>query len=132
LAEITIRGREAHSAYPPNGASAIYGSASLVRAIEDIEIQFKASECAFFDPPFTTLNVGVIAGGTAKNIIPGECRLKLEWRPIPGDDARRVIDTLNEVVQALRRARPEFSCHIEVLRYSVISRALRPVPTPAL
>src|SRR6185312_13929359 len=67
LAEITVRGREAHSAYPAIGASANFRAARLITAIEQIALELQADQAPGFDPPFTTLNVGVLRGGTAKN-----------------------------------------------------------------
>src|SRR6267378_8537651 len=83
LAEVTVKGREAHSAYPALGTSAIFRAVGLLGRIEDFETELQKYEHAAFDPPYTTLNVGLIKGGTAKNVIPAECRFTLEWRPIP-------------------------------------------------
>ncbi|HEX8710151.1 MAG TPA: acetylornithine deacetylase, partial [Pyrinomonadaceae bacterium] len=80
LAEIIVRGREGHSAYPALGASAIFRAARLVKRIEELAGELKADVSEAFEPPHTTLNVGLIEGGTAKNIIAGECRFTLEWR----------------------------------------------------
>ena len=84
LARVTIDGREAHSALPEQGISAIYGAAHLVSALEELSFQLAEERHEFFEPAFTTLNVGTIQGGSAKNIIPGRAELLLEWRPIPG------------------------------------------------
>ena len=92
LAEIIVRGREGHSAYPALGASAIFRAARLINGIEMKLAQLEADKHPDFDPPFTTLNVGLIRGGTAKNVIAGECRFTLEWRPIPGQGSDRVLD----------------------------------------
>jgi acetylornithine deacetylase len=83
LGAITVFGREAHSAFPAEGHSAVYDAARLLICLEGHARELKSSSRAGFDPPFTTLNVGLIEGGTAKNIVPGECRLTVEWRPIP-------------------------------------------------
>src|SRR2546426_10239108 len=55
LAEITVRGREAHSAYPQLGASAILRSAHLIQHIERIAEELKNDQRAEFDPPCTPL-----------------------------------------------------------------------------
>ena len=57
--------------------------------------RLEAEQHAAFDPAHTTLNVGLVHGGTAKNVIPGECRFTLEWRPIPGQDPKRLLDPLS-------------------------------------
>ena len=90
LAEIVVRGREAHSAFPAAGRSAIYDTARIVTRLEKLARKIAAHRNRDFDPPFTTLNVGLIHGGTAKNIVAGECRITVEWRPIPGQDPRWV------------------------------------------
>ncbi|PYS32506.1 MAG: hypothetical protein DMF75_11785, partial [Acidobacteria bacterium] len=92
LAEITVHGREAHSAYPQLGASAIFHASRLINRIEEIAEDLKSDARADFDPPYTTLNVGLIEGGTAKNIVPGECRFTLEWRTIPGQESDYVLN----------------------------------------
>src|SRR5438128_10531822 len=66
LAEISVRGHEAHSAYPQLGASAIFRAARLINRLEEIAEDLKSEARAEFDPPCTTLNVGLIEGGTAK------------------------------------------------------------------
>ena len=102
LADIIVRGREGHSAYPALGASAIFRAARLVGRIERIAEEVKPEQHQAFDPPYTTLNVGLIRGGTAKNVIPGECRLTLEWRPIPGQRSDRVLDLLQRALAEVK------------------------------
>jgi acetylornithine deacetylase len=116
LAEVVLRGREAHSAYPSLGVSATFRAARLVSRIEKISVELQAHEVESFDPPYTTLNVGIINGGTAKNIIAGECRFTLEWRPVPGQTARHVLDLIEQAVATERSADADYDCEIKVLR----------------
>src|SRR3989454_3317138 len=116
LAEITVRGREAHSAYPQLGASAILRSAHLIQHIERIAEELKNDQRAEFDPPCTTLNVGLIEGGTAKNIVAGECRFTLEWRTIPGQDSDYVLNLVKRAVDDLQRDDSDFVCEIDAAR----------------
>jgi acetylornithine deacetylase len=116
LAEVTVGGREGHSAYPALGASAIFRAARLIARIEAVAAGLQQQPHAAFDPPYTTLNVGLIRGGTAKNIIAGECRFTLEWRPVPGQAATHVVDLIQAEVRDLRAADPDFDCSIDVIR----------------
>ncbi|HYX40867.1 MAG TPA: acetylornithine deacetylase, partial [Pyrinomonadaceae bacterium] len=116
LAEVTVGGREGHSAYPALGASAIFRAARLIARIEAVAEQLKAEQRAAFDPPYTTINVGLIDGGTAKNIIAGACRFTLEWRPVPGQAATRAVDLIKGEVENLRAQDAEFDCRIDVIR----------------
>ncbi len=116
LAEITVRGREAHSAYPQIGASAIIRAARLIGRIEQIADELKHDERAGFDPPCTTMNVGLIEGGTAKNIIAGACRLTLEWRTIPGQESDYALDLVRQAAADLHRQDADFVCEIDAAR----------------
>ena len=116
LAEITVRGREAHSAYPQLGASAIFRAARLINRLEEIAEDLKSEARAEFDPPCTTLNVGLIEGGTAKNIVAGECRFTLEWRTIPGQESDHVLNLVKRAVDDLQKLDPDFICQIDAAR----------------
>jgi acetylornithine deacetylase len=116
LARVTIHGREAHSALPEQGVSAIYGAAHLVSAIEELSRQLAAERHDFFEPAFTTLNVGTIEGGSAKNIIPGRVELLLEWRPIPGLCADRIPSAVRAMLERLETQYPGMHGSLMVLR----------------
>ncbi|HEX6182487.1 MAG TPA: acetylornithine deacetylase [Pyrinomonadaceae bacterium] len=116
LAEVTVRGREGHSAYPHLGASAITRAARLVTRIELVAEELKGLGHESFDPPQTTINVGLISGGTAKNIIAGECRFTLEWRPVPGQRPELVAELVRREVERLRVEDGEFDCEVNVTR----------------
>ncbi|HEX8286281.1 MAG TPA: acetylornithine deacetylase [Pyrinomonadaceae bacterium] len=116
LAEVTVRGREGHSAYPALGASAITRAARLVTRIEGVAEELKRLSHDAFDPPHTTLNVGLISGGTAKNVIAGECRFTLEWRPVPGQRPELVAEMVRREVERLRAGDEEFDCEVVVSR----------------
>jgi acetylornithine deacetylase len=118
LARITVEGREAHSAFPHQGVSAISIAARLIVAIETA-FAIKADNTLsnpLFDPPRTTLNIGVIEGGTAKNIIPGHCGFLVEWRAIPGENPAHVLDQLRHLVQQAQTAEPRALIALQSLR----------------
>jgi acetylornithine deacetylase len=101
--EVTVTGVEGHSAYPELGASAIHAAGRLFPELERIGAELEADADPAFAPPFTTWNVGVIAGGKARNIIAGECRFTYEWRPIPGQDPRRALRLLEAACAELEQ-----------------------------
>ena len=116
LAEITVRGREAHSAYPALGASAIFRAARLIEHIERIAENLKSDQRAGFDPPYTTVNVGIINGGSAKNVVAGHCSFTLEWRTIPGQKSDHVLNLVKQAVTDLQRDDSDFVCEIDAAR----------------
>src|SRR5215213_9653993 len=116
LAEVTVKGREAHSAYPALGASAIFRAARLIYRLESIATQIKHDQHASFDPPYTTLNIGLIHGGSAKNVLPGECRFTLEWRPIPTQSSEHLLDLFNAAIAEEMKSDPDFQCVVDASR----------------
>jgi acetylornithine deacetylase len=116
LAEVTVFGQEAHSALPHKGKSAVYRAAHLIDAIEELGRELEEEQHPFFSPEFTTLNIGTIQGGTAKNVIPGKCTFQLEWRPVPGQPADRIPAAVSRIVEKLRSVDPDFDCKIDIVR----------------
>jgi acetylornithine deacetylase len=99
--DVTVRGVEGHSAFPEVGVSAIHVAGRLLAEIARIEEQMKDEQDAVFAPPWTTFNVGLIAGGKARNILAGTCTFSLEWRPIPGQDPQRALRLFEAAVERL-------------------------------
>jgi acetylornithine deacetylase len=116
LARVTIHGREAHSALPEQGVSAIYGAAHLVLGLEQLSQQLAMERHDFFEPAFTTLNVGTMDGGSAKNIIPGRAELLIEWRPIPGLPPDRIPMAMRTMLERLEAQYPGMRGSLVVLR----------------
>lgn len=113
LAEVIVRGREAHSAYPALGASAVFRAARLIHRLEEIAAQIREDQHNDFDPPFTTLNIGLIHGGTAKNVLAGECRFTLEWRPIPTQSSGYLLNLFRSAIQEETQNDPGFECEVD-------------------
>ena len=88
----TVTGREAHSSASHLGVSAVHWAARIVDHIYGLADTLAAPEHRHpdFDPPYTTLNVGLIQGGTARNIIARQCRFAWEIRPVPGADPEAI------------------------------------------
>jgi acetylornithine deacetylase len=81
---VEVKGRAAHSSMAPLGVNAITYAARLVAELERIEADLKKTvRNARFDPPYPTLQVTKLAGGTASNIIPINCTFGFEVRALP-------------------------------------------------
>ena len=91
-----IHGQACHSAYAPLGVNAIEYAAELIGELGRIGTRLKAPEHhdARFDPPFSTVQTGVISGGKALNIVPADCRFDFEIRALPAHDPSEVAQSL--------------------------------------
>ena len=92
----TVHGFEAHSSKPALGANAVMTAAELVAELNRIaeEMVVRGDPSGRFDPPYTTVHVGTIAGGTARNILPKLCTFHWEFRGLPGLDPQEIPDRL--------------------------------------
>jgi len=116
LAEVIVKGREAHSAYPALGASAVFRAGRLINRLESIAEQLKNEQHPAFDPPYTTLNIGLIHGGSAKNVLAGECRFTLEWRPIPTQNSDHLLNLFTAAIVEETQKDPDFQCEVDASR----------------
>ena len=118
--EVCVRGHEVHSSLMHKGVSAVMVAARLIEWANqrnaEIRREEAESESAQFDPPYTTLHIGRICGGTAQNITAKECRFELEIRCVPRDRTRRWADRFRRHAKAvesgMRRTHPKAAIEI--------------------
>ncbi len=110
-----VRGFEVHSSLMHTGVSAVMTAARLVewlraRFVENMATVPNEMD-APFEPPFTTLHVGVFHGGTAGNITARDCRFATDIRCPPSQSPQEWLDRFQheaERVEAeIQAIRPE-------------------------
>ena len=115
-----VTGFEVHSSLLPSGVSAIMTASRLINWITDKteENQRKTPRDLdkLFKPPFTTLHVGKISGGTASNITAKKCSFTTDIRCLPLDDGEKIINEYEEYAEKLitqmKEIRPEANISI--------------------
>lgn len=100
----TITGRPHHSSAPGSGVNAIEAAARAVTFLSGLASEMADPEGRWprdtaFAPPHGTLNVGIIEGGAAVNIVAGVCRFHWDCRSVTGDDAASVAARLEEFAE---------------------------------
>jgi acetylornithine deacetylase len=95
-----VTGVEAHSAKPALGANAVAAACDIVTEIYRIAQNYEASDQlnTRFDPPYSTLHVGTINGGTARNILARECMFHWEFRGLPGASTMEALGLVQSYV----------------------------------
>lgn len=117
-----VKGAACHSAYAPYGVNAIQYAARLIGKLDEIgeELAQPQYHDARFDPPFSTVQTGVIKGGRALNIVPAECEFDFEVRAVPGYDTSDVVRQLEdyaieELLPKMRAVQPGTDIRLEPL-----------------
>ncbi|HXZ89547.1 MAG TPA: M20/M25/M40 family metallo-hydrolase [Candidatus Dormibacteraeota bacterium] len=80
---VTTIGKEAHSSDPRKGRNAIY---DMVRVVEALRKLPPVRMTVDGHEAYTELNVSMIRGGIAMNIVPAECEITCERRVLPNED----------------------------------------------
>lgn len=108
---VRTRGREAHSAYPHLGRSAIEPLIRLLPTIHDLPFP---SDAVLGD---TTVNIGTIQGGSEANVVPGEAHAEVMIRLV--NDAAPVRAMVEEWA-ARGGAEVEFGSSIPAMYFHVV------------
>ncbi len=116
-----VTGHEAHSSQTHRGVSAVMTAARLISHLDDLARQ-RAEQGPFdpdFEPPYTTIHVGLVRGGTAVNIISRECEFEWDIRHIPGDEPEAIIEQFRQycrerIEPAMRTVSPRTGVHTEI------------------
>lgn len=103
--ETIITGREAHSSMPEQGVNAVMLMGELIATLNHIaaDARMRRDPTSGFPSPYTTVHVGVVEGGTARNIIPRHARICWEVRPLPGEDVTALLAPFYARVAELER-----------------------------
>lgn len=101
-----VTGHESHSALTDKGVNAIMVAGEIIHEINKIREELIAIGDASqrFDPPYSTIHVGVISGGTANNIVPKTCSFNWETRLLPNADENFIPDRINALTRKLEPA----------------------------
>jgi acetylornithine deacetylase len=94
-----VQGHACHSAYTPQGVNAIEYAAKLINKLTLLGSQLATTQNRCFDPPYSTLQVGTIYGGTALNIVPQDCQFDFEIRHLPGVSVDPVMSELQQYAE---------------------------------
>lgn len=93
----TVIGKAAHSSQPHRGGGAIFAAARVIEKLYELghakRLLGGEGGC---EPPFTTVQVGTIEGGSAVNILPAHCEFQWEYRALPEENPNEILEALTE------------------------------------
>jgi len=116
---LTFTGRGGHSALLHRAASAIEAATEVASGLFALGRDLRVVTDDAFEPPFTSLHVGSIHGGTALNLVPDRATLEFEARTLPGTDAAalnaRIEAIIGEARARLQAQAPEAGIAVETL-----------------
>ena len=95
-----IRGLEGHGSLPDAGVNAVESAVRIIHELLETgeTLRQRAPADSRFTPPWTTVSVGKIEGGIARNIIAKDCTFEWEIRPVQRSDSDLVWDRLHTLI----------------------------------
>ncbi|MHA7871125.1 MAG: acetylornithine deacetylase, partial [Hyphococcus sp.] len=100
---VEIRGYTTHSSQTDRGVSAVEAAGRLIAKIADMRAlrARNADADSPFDPPYSTMTVNVVQGGTQLNIMAGEAQFDWDLRTVPGDSVQEIVDEFMDYAQGI-------------------------------
>ena len=93
-----FEGLAGHGSKPEKGVNAVEFAVRYINKLMELRETLKtnAPKNCIFDPPYTTLQIGGISGGIARNVIADKCRVDWELRPVVKKDGEFVNNQMDE------------------------------------
>lgn len=117
-----VIGHGTHAAIAHEGVNAIGAASELIGYIQKLGKELKDAASThsgpqYFDPPYSTVNIGSIRGGHDVHHVPERCVFEWEFRTIPGIDMETIYSRLNRYVEEAMLPRmnafSDIDCQIE-------------------
>lgn len=115
-------GLEGHGSGPDRGVNAVHYAVRYITRLLELgaELQKSSPTGSRFEPPWTTVQVGQINGGIARNVIPGNCVVDWEMRPVREADADHVKSELqaycrDDLLPAMRAIAPDADIRTDII-----------------
>lgn len=119
--EVKVTGATAHGSTPHLGINAIEKAAKVIQTIASIGMTYEVHPML----GSSTVNIGVVHGGTARNVVPHECAFTLDIRMVPGQTAESVLAEVQGLLAKMMKRDPQLKAEA-----SFNGRNTKPVVIP--
>tara|TARA_B000000460_G_scaffold129534_1_gene91159 strand:+ start:288 stop:1472 length:1185 start_codon:yes stop_codon:yes gene_type:complete len=117
-----FEGLAGHGSKPDKGVSAVEYAVRYINKLMELRVilKKKVPKNSVFDPPYTTIGIGGISGGIARNVIADKCRVDWEMRPVIKEDGEFVNNEMNqfvnkELLPEMKKVFPKSSIKKEII-----------------
>ena len=117
-----FEGLAGHGSEPDKGVNAVEYAVKFVKKLLELReiLKLRAPKESIFKPPYTTLQIGGISGGIARNVIADKCRVDWELRPVIKEDGEFVNSEIDKFVNEkllpdMKKIHPKSSIKKEII-----------------
>lgn len=98
--DLYFKGVKAHSSNPDKGKSANLNAVRFLNELEEFYLKEIKNEInTKYEIPYTTMNLGILKGGSAKNSIPADCYATLDFRLTEIEHSKRIMKKIEELCE---------------------------------
>lgn len=96
--DVSFNGIKAHSSNPAKGKSANLNAVKFISELDEFyNKEIKKDVDKKYEVPYTTMNLGLINGGSARNSVPANCDISMDFRIIKNEHILLLKEKLNEL-----------------------------------
>ena len=107
--KVTVKGSPAHGSTPHLGINAIEKASEVIDIIK--KTGFTWEEHPFMGK--STITIGTISGGTAKNVVPWECSFTMDVRMIEGQTHESIIEEMRALFKKMMREDKDLNISVD-------------------
>jgi acetylornithine deacetylase/succinyl-diaminopimelate desuccinylase family protein len=108
--KITSFGKQAHGSTPDKGINAVWNMLDFLEILRKYRMKYRKHP--LLSKP--TVNLGVIRGGEAPNIVPGECNIRIDIRYLPSQNSKDIIRDVKGMMSRVRKKNRKAKFRLEV------------------
>ncbi|PLR77031.1 hypothetical protein CU633_12495 [Bacillus sp. V3-13] len=110
---IRSTGVPAHAAFKWKGTNAVEKMAKVIQGLAELQKQLEKEPSKIDGMKYTTVNVGVIKGGTKVNVVPGSCEIEVDFRVIPEHTLDEIYNSVDTMIKNLQLEDSDMKIEIE-------------------
>lgn len=95
--KVKLLGKSVHSSRLIYGDNAIINCLNFIKELQDFSESLKNIKSDLFDIPYTTMNIGLINGGSSINVVPDVCNLSFDFRTISKSEQDRILKIMQNM-----------------------------------
>jgi len=107
--ELDFIGKKAHSSNPAKGKSANLNAVKFLAELDEFySIEIRPFEDENYEIPYTTMNIGIINGGSAMNSVAASCKVKMDFRIVDNSHIEKIKRKVEELAKI-------YECKIKII-----------------
>jgi len=115
-------GLAGHGSAPDKGVNAVEYASRYINKLMELreELKKRVLKNSVFIPPYSTIQIGGIKGGLARNVIADQCTVDWEMRPVIPEDGKFVTENIeayakNVLLPEMRKVYPKANIKKEII-----------------